>query len=406
MPFRAINSLNNLWLKSPFNPWSDTDLGKNLSAASEVFEAVTRKYGKPEWNIKTIVNNNVKFEITPEIVLEKPWCNLIKFTKTPIEGYPNKAAEKAIKNQPKVLIVAPLSGHFATLLRGTVTTFLQDHEVYITDWADAKEVPIFEGRFDLNDYIEYIRNMITHIGQGVHIVAVCQPGPPCLAAIALMSEDEDPNTPLSMCFMGSPIDARKSPTKTNNLAEARPFTWFSSNMIHTVPLPNKGAMRRVYPGFVQLYSFMSMNKERHIDAHKSYFNDLVAGDGDGVTKHKKFYDEYLSVLDLTEEFYLDTINKVFQEFHLPRGILYCRDRLVKPETITKTALLTIEGELDDISGIGQTQAAHDICYNIPKSKRKDYIQKGVGHYGVFNGRKFSEEIYPIQRDFIKENNKF
>lgn len=390
MPFRAINAINSYWLRAPFNPLSETTLGRNLLAASDVFEALTRRYGKPEWNLeeKTIDGEAVSFE--PRSVWRSPWCQLVKFE-------PSVPAKKEL---PKVLIVAPLSGHFATLLRGTVEAFVQDNDVYITDWVDAKNVPLSEGRFDLDNYIDHIREMIGFIGEGAHVIAVCQPGPPVLACVAMMSEDKDPNTPKSMCFMGSPIDARKSPTVTNDLAEKRPFTWFKSNMIYTVPLPNLGAFRRVYPGFVQLYSFMSMNQDSHIDAHNKYFESLVTGDGESAQKHRKFYDEYLSVLDLTEEFYLQTIEKVFQEHHLALGKFYHRDRLVRPEAITQTALYTIEGELDDISGIGQTQAAHDLCSNIPKSMKHDYVQKGVGHYGVFNGRRFREEIYPKLRDFI------
>ena len=389
-PLRMFNAINNYWLKAPFNPIAQTGIGRNMLAATEVFEAITKRYGKPEWNLEPQIIDGQTVSFEPQTVWQSPWCRLLHFV-------PKIASKKPL---PKVLIAAPLSGHYATLLRGTVEAFINDHDVYITDWSDAKTVPLSDGRFDLDDYIDHIRDMITHIGKDVHVVAVCQPGPPVLAAIALMSEDKDPNTPKSMCFMGSPIDARKSPTVTNDLAGIRPFTWFQSNMIHTVPLPNFGAFRRVYPGFVQLYSFMSMNQDSHIDAHKKYFDDLVSGDGDSTTKHRKFYDEYLSVLDLTEEFYLQTIEKVFQEHHLARGIFHHRDRLVRPEAITKTALLTIEGELDDISGIGQTQAAHDLCVNIPKAKCKDYIQKGVGHYGVFNGRRFRTEIYPIQKDFI------
>lgn len=402
MPLRTLNSMQAIWLKNPLNPWANSEIGRRMSAASDVFEAITRNYGKPEWGIDKTIINDQEVSVKPEIVWESPWCKLVHFKR----HIGDKTVKKAKKgSDPRVLIVAPLSGHFATLLRGTVEAFLPDNEVYITDWVDAKHVPVSVGRFDLDDYIDHIRNIISHIGAGAHIVAVCQPGPPVLAAIALMSEDDDKNLPATMCFMGSPIDARKSPTTANKLADERPFTWFKSKMVHTVPPPNLGAFRRVYPGFVQLYSFMSLNKDRHIEAHNEYFNDLVKGDGDGANKHRAFYDEYLSVLDLTEEFYLQTIEKVFQEHHLARGIFYHRGRLVKPEAITKVALLTVEGELDDISGIGQTQAAHDICVNIPKNMQEDYVQKGVGHYGVFNGRRFRESIYPIQRDFILKYDK-
>jgi poly(3-hydroxybutyrate) depolymerase len=303
--------------------------------------------------------------------------------------------------EPRVLIAAPLSGHFATLLRGTVEAFIQDHDVYITDWHDARQVPIAEGRFDLDDYIDHIRNMLTHLAPNANVVAVCQPGPPVLAAIALMAEDKDPALPATMAFLGSPIDARQSPTVTNKLAEDRPFTWFKSEMIKTVPPIYPGAFRRVYPGFVQLASFMQMNMTRHVDAHKEFFNHLVQGDGDNAEKHRVFYDEYLSVLDLTEEFYLQTITKVFQEHHLAKGTFIHRERLVKPAAIKTVALMTVEGERDDISGIGQTRAAHDLCTKLPADRHYEYVQEGVGHYGVFNGRRFDTEIYPRLRQFIR-----
>ena len=305
--------------------------------------------------------------------------------------------------QPKVLFVAPMSGHYATLLRGTVEAFLPDHEVYITDWKDARSVPVTDGRFDLDDFTTYVRAMLTELGSDTHVVAVCQPGPPTLAAIALMAEDNDPNRPASMTFMGSPIDARLSPTETNQLAEARPFAWFKSNMIHTVPWPYPGFGRRVYPGFVQLFSFMSMNEERHIDAHRQYFENLVNGDGDETTRHEEFYNEYLSVLDLTEEFYLQTIDIVFQQHLLPRGLLEHRGRTVDLTKITDIGLMTVEGEKDDISGVGQTQAAHGLTPNIAEDRRVLYVQPDVGHYGVFNGRRFRDEIYPRVRDFITAN---
>ncbi|MBV9508696.1 MAG: polyhydroxyalkanoate depolymerase, partial [Caulobacteraceae bacterium] len=301
---------------------------------------------------------------------------------------------------PPVLITAPLSGHYATLLRGTVQAFLQDHDVYVTDWSNARDVPMLEGRFDFDDYIDHVRDMLRAVGPRPHVVAVCQPGPAVLAAASLMAEDRDPSRPASMTFMGSPIDARLSPTVTNKLAEERPFTWFQRHMIHTVPAPYPGVLRRVYPGFVQLFSFMSMNVERHQEAHQRYFDDLVKGDGDSADKHLEFYDEYLSVLDLTEEFYLQTVDIVFQRHLLPKGELTHRGRPVRPAAVTDIGLLTVEGEMDDISGIGQTQAAHALCTGLPDGLHEDYVQPSVGHYGVFNGRRFHEEIYPRVRGFI------
>jgi poly(3-hydroxybutyrate) depolymerase len=301
-----------------------------------------------------------------------------------------------------VLIAAPLSGHFATLLRGTVQAFLQDHDVYVTDWSNARDVPILEGRFDFHDYLDAVIDMLGEIGRRAHVVAVCQPGPPALAAAALMAESADPLRPASLTMMGSPIDARLSPTATNKLAESRPFTWFQSRMIYTVPPPYAGALRRVYPGFVQLYSFISMNVEAHQSAHWRYFADLVKGDGDSAEKHREFYNEYLSVLDLSEEFYLQTVDEVFQRHLLPKGELIHRGRRVAPEAMTDIGVMTVEGERDDISGVGQTQAAHGLCLNVPSSMHELYVQPGVGHYGVFNGRRFVDEIYPRVRQFIAE----
>lgn len=398
LPWRYAVKMQRAMLVNPFNPISYTPFGKNLAAAADVFEAVTRRYEKPEWGITSTTINKIAVPVTIETVWASPWCSLVHFKRDPEAMARARGAEWI---EPRVMIVAPLSGHFATLLRGTVEAFIQDHDVYITDWHDARQVPISQGRFDLDDYIDHIRNMLTYLGPNAHVVAVCQPGPPVLAAIALMAEDKDPALPATMAYLGSPIDARKSPTVTNKLAEDRPFTWFKSEMIKTVPPIFPGAFRRVYPGFVQLASFMQMNMTRHVDAHKDFFNHLVQGDGDSADKHRAFYDEYLSVLDLTEEFYLQTITKVFQEHHLAHGTFMHRDRLVKLEAIKTVALMTVEGEKDDISGLGQTRAAHDLCTNIPADMKIDYVQEGVGHYGVFNGRRFDSEIYPRQKQFIR-----
>lgn len=398
MPFRFAVNMQRAMLANPFNPMSYTPFGKNWAAAADVFEAVTRRYGKPDWDIASTTINGVTVPITIETVWSSPWCSLVRFKRdaaalTQARG-PNWV-------EPRVLIGAPLSGHYATLLRGTVQAFIQDHDVYITDWHDARQVPISQGRFDLDDYIDHIRSMLTYVGPQAHVVAVCQPGPLVLAAIALMAQDDDPALPATMAYLGSPIDARQSPTVTNKLAEDRPFTWFKSEMIKSVPPMFPGAFRRVYPGFVQLASFMQMNMDRHVDAHKDFFNHLVSGDGDSADKHRTFYDEYLSVLDLTEEFYLQTITKVFQEHHLAKGVFMHRGRRVDLGAIKTIALMTVEGEKDDISGLGQTRAAHDLCTNIPAQMKLEYVQEGVGHYGVFNGRRFESEIYPRQKQFIR-----
>ena len=384
---------------SPLNPAASGHVGRTLAASSEVYADLTRRYGKPDWNIDHVDINGAAVRVRPTEVWRSPWCRLLHFTRDYADL--RKAGKRGL--EPPILIVAPLSGHYATLLRGTVEAFLQDHEVFVTDWTNAREVSVLEGRFDFHDYIDHVRSMLRVLGPRPHVLAGCQPGPPVLAAAALMAEDGEESRPASMTFMGSPIDARLSPTVTNKLAEERPFAWFKSNMIYTVPPPYRGAGRRVYPGFVQLFSFMSMNEQRHREAQWEFFRNLVKGDDEDAAKHREFYDEYLSVLDLTEEFYLQTIDIVFQNYLLPRGLLEHRGRSVRPECITDIALMTVEGENDDISGVGQTQAAHQLCLGIPDEKRELYVQPVVGHYGVFNGRRFREEIYPRVRAFVRRH---
>ena len=398
-PFRFGAQMARQFWTSPLNPASQTAIGRTAYASAELFESVTRRYGKPDWGLEVINIDGKPVRTVEQVVWQSPWVRMVRFARNIGDL---KRAKKPTA-APSVLIVAPLSGHYATLLRGTVETFLQDHDVYVADWVNARQVPMLEGRFDFHDYIDHVRSMLAQIGPRAHVVAVCQPGPPVLAAAAVMAAENDPNRPASMTFMGSPIDARLSPTVTNQLAEKKPFTWFKSNMIHTVPWPYPGFGRRVYPGFVQLYSFMSMNEERHTDAHWDYYKNLVAGDGDGVEKHEQFYDEYLSVLDLSEEFYLQTIDIVFQDYTLAKGELDHDGKRVDLTKITDIGLMTVEGENDDISGVGQTQAAHALCPNIPDDRRVLYVQPDVGHYGVFNGRRFREEIYPRARDFIAAN---
>lgn len=397
-PWRAYANTTRRMMRAAWNPMGDTVAGRTMAAAAELFESVTRRYGKPEWMIDSTTINGQTVGITERVVWSGPWCDLLHFERER-DALVAAAGKKA---QPKVLFVAPMSGHYATLLRGTVEAFLPDHEVYITDWQDARMVPVTEGRFDLDEFVAYLRKMIARLGPDVHVVSVCQPGPPTLAAIALMAEDKDPARPASMTYMGSPIDTRLSPTVPNKLAQEKPFDWFESNLIHTVPVPNPGAFRRVYPGFLQLAGFMNMNLDRHVDAHWDYFNHLIEGDGDEAERHRAFYDEYLSVMDLSEEFYLQTISDVFQEHKLARGIQDHHGRRVDPSAIKDIALLTVEGENDDISGIGQTQAAHTLCDTLPESLQADYIQPDVGHYGVFNGRRFREQIAPRMKAFMRE----
>ena len=401
-PARLAAGFGAKFWRSPVNPLADTWVSRASAAALDVFENATRRYPKPAWEIDETLVAGTAVPVSIETVAEKSFARLLHFRR---DERALRAARGAGHRDPTTLIIAPLSGHYATLLRGTVEAMLPGHDVYITDWTNARNVPVSAGRFDLNDFVDYLVEFLEAIGPGTHAIAVCQPGPALLAAAALMSEDENPCRPASITIMGSPIDARRSPTVPNLLAQERKFDWFERNMIYTTPAPYPGVMRRVYPGFVQLYSFLSMNHDRHLNAHYDYFNHLVEGDGDGADKHRSFYDEYLSVLDLTEEFYLQTIREVFQEFSLAEGNFLHRGRRVRPEAITDIALMTVEGENDDISGIGQTQAAHDLCVNIPAEMKFDYIQPGVGHYGVFNGSRWRTEIQPRLAKFILEHDR-
>ena len=397
-PVRMAAGIGARFWRSPLNPIADSWLARTSAAALDVFENATRRYPKPEWGIAETTINGRAVPIAIEPFLRKDFGTLLHFKRDEAA-----LAAAGAGADPKVLIIAPMSGHYATLLRGTVEAMLPAHDVYVTDWADARHVPISAGRFDLNDYIDYLMEFLRAIGPRAHAIAVCQPGPALLSATALMGEDEDPARPASITIMGSPIDSRRSPTTPNLLAQERPYEWFERNMIQSVPAPYPGVLRRVYPGFIQLYSFLSMNSDRHLNAHYDYFNHLVEGDGDSADKHRNFYDEYLSVLDMTEEFYLQTIREVFQEHSLPEGKFMHRGRRVKPEAIVDTALLTVEGERDDISGIGQTQAAHDICTNLSDRLKEDYVQPGVGHYGVFNGSRWRTEIQPRIEAFIRKH---
>lgn len=367
-------------------------------ASLKVYESLTRRYTKPKWHLPSTIIGEYQVPVTVKKVIDKPFGTLLHFRRDP------EMLRQAGKTEPdpRVLIVAPMSGHFATLLRGTVQAMLPDHEVFITDWADARDVPVIFGRFDLNDYIDYLMEFIREMGPDAHTMAVCQPGPALLSAVAILSAQNDPATPSTMTFMGSPIDARRSPTVTNLLAEQRALEWFQQNMVQTVPAPYAGMGRRVYPGFLQLFSFMSMNAERHAEAVWEYFQNLIRGDDDSTAKHERFYDEYLSVCDMTSEFYLQTIEDVFQKYALARGEFYHRGEIVDTAAITKTGLLTVEGELDDISGIGQTQAAHDLCSSLKPKDKVDYIQEGAGHYGVFNGSRWRNIIQPKIAEFIRE----
>jgi poly(3-hydroxybutyrate) depolymerase len=388
-------------LQASTNPFALMPANRAMAAACEVFESVTKHYGKPDFGIDEVAveGSSAPVPVTEVNALEMPFGNLLHFVRD------QKALPKGQKKAPKVLIVAPMSGHYASLLRGTVRAMLSNHDVYITDWTDAREVPLTAGRFNLDDYVEYLMTFMRALGPDLHVMAVCQPGPAAIVATALLAEANDPAQPATLTLMGSPVDARKSPTVPNDLATSRELSWFEENVVYNVPLIYPGAMRRVYPGFLQLTGFMTMNMDRHIDAHVKLYDNLVTGDGDSVDQHKRFYDEYLSVMDMTAEFYLDTIQRIFQDHDLADGKYYWRGQLVKPELIKNTALMTVEGENDDISGIGQTQAAHDICSGVPDDMKTDWVQPGVGHYGVFNGRRWREEIQPRVADFVKAHPK-
>jgi len=394
-PARALADATRLFFKNPINPFTHTTLGKSIAAAAELFERSTRRYSRPDWGITATMVGGQRVPIHVQEVWQRPFCRLLRFERA-FDHMPRRP-------QPRMLIVAPMSGHFATLLRGTVEAFLPNHDVYITDWADARTVPLAEGRFDLDDYIDYVVSILHFLGGDAHVIAVCQPSVPVLAAVAAMETNGDPYVPRSMVLMGGPIDTRVNPTVVNKLAEARGVEWFQRNVITKVPFPHAGVMRDVYPGFLQLHGFVSMNLDRHIEAHRNLFKHLVEGDGDSAQKHREFYDEYLAVMDLAAEFYLQTVDTVFVRHALPKGQMTHRGHRVHPERIKRVALLTVEGEHDDISGVGQTKAAHDLCPNIPDNLKAHWLQPTVGHYGVFNGSRFRAEIAPRISDFILSN---
>jgi poly(3-hydroxybutyrate) depolymerase len=384
-PMRLAAEAMQQFYSHPFVPAAYTRAGRAVAASSELVERATRRYRKPAFGIDSIECAGRSVPVVEQTVVAKPFCRLVRF------------ARQAPQNDPKVLLVAPLSGHYATLLRDTVVTLLPAHDVYITDWHNASEVPGSAGSFDLDDYVDYLIEFFDHIGDDCHVVAVCQPSVPVLAAVAIQSAQGAP-TPRSMTLMGGPIDTRINPTKVNRVASQRPLDWFEHHVVTRVPMHYPGAMRHVYPGFLQLGGFMTMNLDRHVGSALRHFQHLVRGDGESADAHRRFYDEYLSVMDLTAEFYLQTIRTVFQDHALPMGTMRSRLRPVETRAITRTALLTIEGELDDISGPGQTFAAHRLCSGL----RPDQ-QKGVGHFGIFNGKRWRTDIAPRLGAFIREN---
>lgn len=372
-------------------------MGRTMAAAAEIFERVTRRYDKPQFEIEDISINGQAVPIREEVVWARPFCRLLHFKR--------EFAGSQENTDPKLLIVAPLSGHYATLLRGTVRDMLQRHDVYIVEWADARMVPVACGTFDLDDYIDYLTEIFHLLEGDVHVMAVCQPSVPVLAAVALMEADGDPHVPQTMTLMGGPVDTRANPTAVNDMAKTRSVEWFRRNVIMNVPWPHPGVMREVYPGFLQLTGFMTINLDRHLSAHRNLFDNLVRGDGEPAEKHRNFYDEYLAVMDLDAAFYLQTVETVFIRHALPKGEMRHRDRLVDPGRIKRVPLMTVEGENDDISGVGQTQAAHTLCTGLSESKKHHYLQPHVGHYGVFNGSRFEAEIAPRISDFIATHHK-
>jgi poly(3-hydroxybutyrate) depolymerase len=378
VPWRAAADMGlNFW-QSPVNPWSSSSTARAVTASLELFERATRRFAKPAFGLTETTVDGVAVGVSELILLHKPFVSLLHFSKL----WPEKIK---VKSQPKLLVVAPMSGHYATLLRGTVEALLPHFDVYITDWTDARTVPLSMGKFDLEDYVDHVIEMLQVLGGNINVMAVCQPSVPVMAAVALMNASGDRNTPKSMILTGGPIDTRR---------------WFRKNVIMKMPFPHAGFMRDVYPGFLQLTGFMTMNLDRHMDAHRQLFWHLVEGDEESAEKHEVFYDEYMSVMDLTAEFYLQTVDRVFVNHDLPNGSYMHRGTLVDPSKIASTALLTVEGERDDISGVGQTEAAHDLCSSLPQEKKRHHLQLGVGHYGVFSGSRFRKDVVPMIVDFV------
>jgi poly(3-hydroxybutyrate) depolymerase len=394
-PFSEFASASSKLYNHPLSPFTHTPMAQRVSAGLDLMHRLAKEYEKPQFDIRSATVDGVQVAVQEQVAIEKPFCRLLRFKR--FTDDPTALAD--MKTQPVVLIVAPLSGHHATLLRDTVKCMLSGHKVFITDWTDARMVPVDRGPFHLDDYVAYMQEFMRHIGPEVNVISVCQPTVPVLAAISLMASRGE-FTPRTMTMMGGPIDARKSPTAVNNLAMNKSHEWFEHNVIYRVPQNYPGATRRVYPGFLQHTGFVAMNPDRHMSSHYDYFLDLVRGDDDSADSHRQFYDEYNAVLDMPAEYYLDTIKVVFQDFALVNGNWHVKGELVRPQDIKTTALLTVEGELDDISGAGQTRAAHDLCTGVPKSRQFHYDAVGAGHYGIFSGRRWREHVHPVVSEFI------
>lgn len=406
-PFADFAQAASKLYSNPLSPFGQHPFAQRVSAGYDLLYRLGKDYEKPEFGIKTVDVDGTEVAIHERVEIDKAFCELRRFKRFSDDP----AILARLKEQPAVLIVAPLSGHYATLLRDTVRTMLRDHKVYITDWKNARTVPLEQGEFHLDDYVHYVEEFIRHL-QGIygncHVISVCQPTVPVLAAVSLMASRGEV-TPLTMTMMGGPIDARKSPTAVNNLAMNKSYEWFENNVIYRVPPSFPGSGRRVYPGFLQHTGFVAMNPDRHLSSHYDYFKHLIAGDDASAEAHRQFYDEYNAVLDMDADYYLETIRVVFQEFALVNGTwdVISNDgelERVRPQDIRTTAHFTIEGELDDISGAGQTEAAHGLCHNVPKSRQKHLEVKGAGHYGIFSGRRWREIVYPQVREFILQFN--
>ena len=378
---------------NPVSPFAHTPFAQRIAAGYELMFRLGKDYEKPTFGITSVDIDGQRVSVIEEIELEKPFCKLLHFRK---ESRNSKQTK-----QPKILLVAPLSGHHATLLRDTVNTLLPEHDVYITDWTDARMVALEHGAFHLHDYVYHVQDFIRHLGPNLNVISVCQPTVPVLAAISPMASNKEPNLPKTMVMMGGPIDPRKTPTQVNDLATNKPFSWFENNVIYSVPPNYPGYGRRVYPGFLQHAGFVAMNPKRHAQSHWEFYLHLREGDNESAEEHRKFYDEYNAVLDMPAEYYLETIKTVFQDHALPLGTWEVEGQLVRPQDIKDVALLTIEGELDDISGLGQTRAAHELCAHIPKEMKQHFTAPKCGHYGIFSGRRWREVIAPKIGEFIR-----
>ena len=396
-PLTAFAAAGAQMFSDPQSPLSYMPFANRMAAGYELFYRINKDYEKPAFGLHATTVDGTEVPVLERVVADKPFCRLLRFERF----FPQELASRPA--DPKVLLVAPLSGHHATLLRDTVRQLITANDVYVTDWSDGRMVPVAEGPFHLDDYIAYVQDFIRQLGPDVHVISVCQPTVPVLAAIALMAAEHDPKLPRTMTMMGGPIDTSKSPTQVNDLATTKPYSWFENNVIHKVPANFPGHGRAVYPGFLQHAGFVAMNPDRHMTSHYDFYLQLVRGDDQDADQHRRFYDEYNAVLDMPAEYYLDTIRTVFQERALANGNWVVRGQLVDPSKIETVALFTIEGELDDISGSGQTEAAHGLCSNIPADKKQHYVAEQCGHYGIFSGSRWRKVIYPRIHDFIRQH---